>query len=352
MSKLDDMREDIRLARLNNQSYRFMFGLFDFVKGLLKLLLLAFFAVGIWYLTYGYETTRPALSDATLASAESKPVSIGVSEETLSEERIAMLREFASKNRDGGSAAVQAESTIASAALPTVQSTGIAPATRDATTESELPLPDISAKALLADLEEKLGGKRVAEGDVEPIDNVPSVVESPIIQASISEPVLPVVDSENPVAIDTTAAIEATATSEILPEPVPEPVDETPDEPAADTSVASTDSVQDTAWIIDQNPEHYTIQIGSTTNRPFLERFEKSLPEEQPTAIFEMLIGQGPENTLTFGLFDTNEAATAALGNLSQRSRRYGAYVRKLSAIQKQVRDLGGDLAIAQKVGN
>ncbi len=342
MSKLDDMREDIRLARLNNQSYRFMFGLFDFVKGLLKLLLLAFFAVGIWYLTYGYETTRPALSDATLASAESKPVSIGVSEETLSEERIAMLREFASKNRDGGSAAVQAESTIASAAIPTVQSTGIAPATRDATTESELPLPDISAKALLADLEEKLGGKRVAEDDVEPIDNVPSVVESPIIQASISEPVLPAVGSENPVAIETMAAIEI----------LPETADEAADAPAADTSVASTDSVQDSAWIIDQNPEHYTIQIGSTTNRPFLERFEKSLPEEQPTAIFEMLIGQGPENTLTFGLFDTNEAATAALGNLSQRSRRYSAYVRKLSAIQKQVRDLGGDLAIAQKVGN
>ncbi len=342
MSKLDDMREDIRLARLNNQSYRFMFGLFDFVKGLLKLLLLAFFAVGIWYLTYGYETTRPALSDATVANAENKPVSIGVSEETLSEERIAMLREFASKNRDGGSAAVQAESTIASAAQPTVQSTGIAPATRDATTESELPLPDISAKALLADLEEKLGGKRVAEDDVEPIDNVPSVVESPIIQASISEPVLPAVGSENPVAIETMAAIEI----------LPETADEAADAPAADTSVASTDSVQDSAWIIDQNPEHYTIQIGSTTNRPFLERFEKSLPEEQPTAIFEMLIGQGPENTLTFGLFDTNEAATAALGNLSQRSRRYGAYVRKLSAIQKQVRDLGGDLAIAQKVGN
>ena len=342
MSKLDDMREDIRLARLNNQSYRFMFGLFDFVKGLLKLLLLAFFAVGIWYLTYGYETTRPALSDATVANAENKPVSIGVSEETLSEERIAMLREFASKNRDGGSAAVQAESTIASAAIPTVQSTGIAPATRDATTESELPLPDISAKALLADLEEKLGGKRVAEDDVEPIDNVPSVVESPIIQASISEPVLPAVGSENPVAIETMAAIEI----------LPETADEAADAPAADTSVASTDSVQDSAWIIDQNPEHYTIQIGSTTNRPFLERFEKSLPEEQPTAIFEMLIGQGPENTLTFGLFDTNEAATAALGNLSQRSRRYSAYVRKLSAIQKQVRDLGGDLAIAQKVGN
>ena len=48
-------------------------------------------------------------------------------------------------------------------------------------------------------------------------------------------------------------------------------------------------------------------------------------------------------------MFDSKEAATAALGRLSQVARKYGAYVRPYAAVQQQIRDLGKDLAVAQR---
>jgi septal ring-binding cell division protein DamX len=368
MGTLDDMREDIRLARLNNQSYRFMFGVFDFFKGLLKLSLLGFFAVGIWYLTYGYEiigdSAPPTPESAAANAATSVPSD---NEVALSEEQIARLRSFAQQNRDG---LAQAENTAVSsdadpittlakaeaatgsgqpAVIPglTDDNAGdVAPSNPDAparteittaeiTTEDELPLPDISARSLLAELEQKLGGGTQLAKEADEPESVPSVVESPIIQASISQPLAVV---EEPVV-----AAEASSDNDVT-------------ELATTTLVANADKkdnvkeLQDKGWVLDQNPDHYLIQMGSTTNHPFLVRFEKQLPDAQPTAIFEMLIGQTAEHTLTYGRFNTKEAATAALGTLSQRARRYGAYVRKISAVQKQIRDLGGDLAVAQKV--
>ena len=111
-------------------------------------------------------------------------------------------------------------------------------------------------------------------------------------------------------------------------------------------------AVENDAWVLTQNPDSFVIQVGSTTNRPFLVSFEKRLPENQPTAIFEMLIGKSAEHVLSYGLYETREQASQALGRLSQSARRYGAYVRKVSAVQKQIRDLSAGLAVAQKAGN
>ncbi len=353
MSKLDDMREDIRLAHLNNQSYRFMFGVFKFLKGLMTLVLVGCFAVGIWYITYGFENrSRTAAQDVVASAAAPEipqpapPIPVASMQSTegsdqveLSAEQVAALREFAKNNRTGNNRTgnnttveiteppiALARAEPATQTIPELLSTSDAGndvtnlTSRSASAEIEATLPDISARSVLAELEAKLGKESLADS-TQALDTLPPLAETPIIQASTVEPALP-------------ATVE--------PAPVVEgaPI-------AEDFSV-----VQDDAWVLAQKPDSFVIQVGSTTNKPFLVSFEKRLPATQPTAIFEMLIGKSPEHTLTFGLFETRGQATQALGRLSQSSRRYGAYVRKISAVQKQIRDLGADLAVAQTAGN
>ena len=369
MGTLDDTREGIRLARLNNQSYRFMFGVFDFVKGLLKLSLLGCFAVGIWYLTYGYETIGAAAPEPESAAANAVPDAPD-NETALSEAQIAKLRSFAQRHRDSvapventprasrdeGAVAMTRAASVAEATdsgqpamidqpaevpgsadnvLLVTPGASLAPTI---TTEAELPLPDFSAKTLLAELEQKLGGGQAQVTEAGVLDNASSVLAPPVIQASTSPPSSAVEATPELAAVEST---EGGAEASVAESGAAVTVVE------AETEI-NMQEVQAEGWVLEQNPEHFVIQIGSTTNYPFLVRFEKQLPDSQPTAIFEMLIGQTAEHTLTYGSFDTRQAATAALGALSQRARRYGAYVRKISAVQQQIRDLGDDLAVAQ----
>ena len=91
------------------------------------------------------------------------------------------------------------------------------------------------------------------------------------------------------------------------------------------------------------------IQIGSTTNRPFLVRFARLLPDDQPRAVYHYIFNKKPEYGLSFGLFDTKAQANAALEQLSQKARRYGAFARKVSIIHDQIAELADTVAFAQK---
>ena len=53
MSLISELREDMRLARLNNPGYGALFRLMDIALGLFKLLVLAAFGLGIWHIIYG-----------------------------------------------------------------------------------------------------------------------------------------------------------------------------------------------------------------------------------------------------------------------------------------------------------
>ena len=53
MSLISELREDMRLARLNNPGYGALFRLMDIALGLFKLLVPAAFGLGIWHIIYG-----------------------------------------------------------------------------------------------------------------------------------------------------------------------------------------------------------------------------------------------------------------------------------------------------------
>ncbi|MEM7258844.1 MAG: hypothetical protein AAF404_15825, partial [Pseudomonadota bacterium] len=354
MNKFDEMREDMRLARLNNGPARFLFLLLDIFKGLLKVAALGCFALGIWYLTYGFDHRQPAPPSAAPVGAVER-IGVPVADNhsggskpaaALSPERIALLKQFADANRlNGGTAEselpVAAASTAQTQSLP--DSTAIVVATPVAESQV-IGVPVVSAdsielaenntaldntvRSVFDDLQQKL---RSAENGNTDTDLVPPL-------ALVEEDIALVSGPEAVVAPSTPDVNDVITVQESKLQTAPVSV--------------NANQVFKSNWIMAQDENDFLIQIGSTTNYPFLVQFEKQLPSSQPTAIFEMLIGQQPEHVLSYGLFPTREAATSELGRLSQTARKYGAYVRKLSAVQRQIRELGNNLAIAQKAVN
>lgn len=343
MNRLIEIREEIRLARLYD-THRWLFRLIDIFKGILKLCVLAVFCFGIWYLTYGFE--RFGSSVASVPPTRTDVAQITDAKTQLSEERIAMLREFAQRNRTPGNPDSD-ELTVASA-LPGAEEALVTPV-KDRLAPIELALSqpgnetvlDVGASDVFAELEQKLSSaldsrnKSTADDAVRGPVQVGSTQHNPLLDAADAG------FADDPLQLDLVVASAA-------------PLDETQaldlsQEVATAAEVESpVAEVGDEKWMLKQKSDHYVIQIGSTNNVPFLVRFEKRLPQTQPTAILEMLIARKPEHVLTYGLFDSLDAATAALNKLPQSARRYGAYVRPVAAVQRQVRALE-TLAVAGK---
>lgn len=358
MSKFDEMREDLRLARLNNGSVRFLFMVISVFKGLFTLGVLGCFAFGIWYLTYGFDNqpqaVKSASSNSLLTTAAVEVAAKGATPlntagelpmaEALSPERIALLKQFASDNRNDAleiTADSETDLTASTVGATAVENAvvGLPAATATASTGNDTAYLsqdnialDNSVRSVFDDLEKKLSTEN------EPVPPLALAQENTVPEVLVPPSVSPAEQS----SVSTDNLQEEA--SQIVAEP--EVVS-----PTLATNPAGNE-IQDAQWALAQNADDYLIQIGSTTNRPFLLQFEQQLPGNQPTAIFEMLIGAQPEHVLVYGLFSDREDAVAELGKLSQSARKYGAYVRKLSAVQRQILDLGGDLADARQVVN
>ena len=104
MSLLSEIREDVRLARLNNPGYSALFRLMDVAIGLFKLLVLAVVGLGLWHLIYDISVADSKKNLRQLADALKTPAD-AIVESTpdyteLTPERIEMLRQFAKNNRN------------------------------------------------------------------------------------------------------------------------------------------------------------------------------------------------------------------------------------------------------------
>ncbi len=99
---------------------------------------------------------------------------------------------------------------------------------------------------------------------------------------------------------------------------------------------------QDAEWVLSQPGTHYTIQVGTTTNRKFLRKFANSLPGDQPVAVFAQHLNRSNMEVyaLIYGSFQSYELANSALTQLNQSARRYGAYTRSFNAINSELEKL------------
>lgn len=353
MNRLIEIREDIRLARLYDK-HRWLFRLIDIFKGILKLSVLAVFCFGIWYLTYGFE--RFGSSVASVETTPAADLKATGSETQLSEERIAMLRDFAQRNRSLANAddsATGDELTMASAlpgaeeALATPVKDRPAPIERAVSQAGDETSIEVGASDVFAELEQKLT-LALDSSQSETITRTPvDMQRGPVLASAQGNPLFGNTDAgvaDDPLQLDLVVASAAPLNkTEALD--LSQQVEAVA--PVVKTAAAE-DQVGDEKWVMKQKADHYVIQISSTNNVSFLKRFEERLPQTQPTAIFEMLIAKKPEHVLIYGLFDSYDAASAELNKLSQSVRRYGAYVRPAGALQAQVRALE-TVAVAEK---
>lgn len=347
MSLLSELREDMRLARLNNPGYGFLFKMLDIAKGLLKLLVVAAFCLGIWHIIYDLGASDAANRTKQYAQALDQShgtvVAAGVDAvqpevAALTPERIAMLRQFAIRNRqsvadqtvvtDEGNANSQlsGESRIAKVQMP------------EAIIDQQDTRDSVESSAEI-----------IVAGEIVPlpVDQTLPVIATPLELAS--NHVFETLEQKLRLPLESAAAVVETVDNvadQVVVEVVESKLESSDTVPA---SIEDNGGINEDAWILAQDSNRYTIQIGSTSNRPFLVRFSKLLPKGEPVSIYYYVSRNRPEYGLSFGLFDSKAAANSALEGLSQKVRRYGAFARKLSIVHQQIEQLSDQVSVARQ---
>lgn len=328
MSLLSEVREDIRLARLNNPNYGFLFRLIDVVSVLVKVVAVALFSLGILHIIYDFDAPHNTNSAQPRVSALERTAEVDTAAiiepemASLSPERVEMLRQFAVANRDTATAEFGAN--VAGSA-----DTG------------EAMIAKVNIPEAIVDQSEQID-QNTAEisiaGDIVPLPvdtGFPQITDSLTLN---SKAVLGALENRMQ------AALDGGGSGQLL-----EPSDPQESDSVAPTLVEDNDGLKDAAWIRARNPDHYTIQIGSTLNRPFLVTFAGQLPSGEPISIYHYVFRDRPEYGLSYGLFDSIEEAKLALDALSPRVRRYGAFPRKLSIVHQQIDQAPKQLVAAEK---
>jgi len=92
------------------------------------------------------------------------------------------------------------------------------------------------------------------------------------------------------------------------------------------------------SWVLIQNPEHYTLQLASSTNANLIKKYynENNLIEK---AGYYKDIREG-ENwyALVYGSYSSMQEANAAIATLPEDLRKWSPWVRKLKNVQKIIR--------------
>ncbi len=406
-----DWREDLRVLRLNNPSYRALFVLIDVVKWGIYLAGLALFVAFCWKIISPRASVQPYNAQSQSADTGGSAVSeqavftghtdelVDQQSEQLSPERAAYLKRFASRARQeqvtSGTTtpATTANTSSAIAAvtpLATVNQAGDAngsallPTQRDVTVRTVVKPEKLEATTIPASSREpvnprvnkvavgrELSVNTVAVADTTTEIQVDSETEldpgefdealntdlpaKPITVAqsgagsSADTTVLSVSPSDKVAPVDKpkTASVSGAKTAEVEIRQVSVSTSTKTNEQVAYTK--KNRAYQTSNWVMAQKGAHYTIQIGATVNRPFLLRFIDNLPNDHVVALFKHRINRSnkEEYVLSYGSFTSYESANKALSQLSQSTRRYGAYARTFNSIHKEVKKLQTVTALA-----
>ncbi len=102
-----------------------------------------------------------------------------------------------------------------------------------------------------------------------------------------------------------------------------------------DVSSLAVDGIRRAAWVLAQDPEHYTLQIGSVTSEKDIVNFLKENKITNEAAYVEVVIKQVTRYNALYGVYDSYSAATAAIESLPKGLRKVKPWVRSFKMIQK-----------------
>lgn len=97
--------------------------------------------------------------------------------------------------------------------------------------------------------------------------------------------------------------------------------------------------LQGPAWIKQQKPEHYTLQLLGTYNKYSLTSFAKQHTLEKDTAFFTTLRNSRNWYTLIHGYFESREAAKQAIRSLPESLQKTEPWIRRFDGIQAAIKE-------------
>lgn len=142
----------------------------------------------------------------------------------------------------------------------------------------------------------------------------------------------------------TTDSMHRTAAKPLTPKTVSSPtVAAIPSPAAAKPQIPATEIPADLpglreAWILEQNPEHYTLQLVAGKNIDTLRKFIQRHALSESIALYRSTRKNQPWYGLVYRTFPTKQAAIDARSHLPKSLQRLKPWVRNLGALQKELR--------------
>ncbi len=160
------------------------------------------------------------------------------------------------------------------------------------------------------------------------VPDTPAVSPLEVVMAANSAPTVSQPLDAKP-SMDSKQPIDAGRPVDVLPPPTPTTVTPTDDDGVVKREV----------WLAQQSEEQFTIQVGSSGDLKFLQRFARQLPNDTPSVIYHYKYTgkQQPEYGLASGLYDSRKSAYKAIENLPETHRRYNPWVRRVGDIQRSI---------------
>ena len=107
-----------------------------------------------------------------------------------------------------------------------------------------------------------------------------------------------------------------------------------------DRAPSSRISIVGSQWMLEQNPEHFIVQYGSSPNLRLLKQFAAVMETDEPIAIypFKTTSSGKPVYGIASSLHSNLEAGLNSVKQLPESVREFGPWVRPLKNVQQQIR--------------
>lgn len=92
-------------------------------------------------------------------------------------------------------------------------------------------------------------------------------------------------------------------------------------------------------WVLSQNPNHYTLQLASSTNVELIQKYYQENNLEQTAGYYKDVRAGEEWYALVYGSYPSVKDANDAIATLPQGLRKWSPWVRKLDKVQKIIRD-------------
>ncbi|RLT92404.1 MAG: hypothetical protein D9N11_16260 [Ketobacter sp.] len=192
--------------------------------------------------------------------------------------------------------------------------------------------PDQAAQLAGLSSEEKTAGP--SEEPLSRPDDVPQQVVRLDKQQEATKPAPePIVEQPVP-PTETVEPVVSVAPEVVAPKPeLKKPIEETP-KPVSKPKVDSR-----TAWILAQPADHYAIQLLGAREKATVDKFLASYPSVQKLTYYEAKRNGAPWYVVVQASFPSYDAAKAAVDKLPQKLQKQGPWIRKIEAIQKDLKN-------------